>query len=404
MFRHERSPDDIAHRFERDTLDIRMDAELIPFGNRIPDLIDTRVCLSDAMNNREGIVSSGGIHGRDFFYDIASVANLLSAWKEFRRGKRRKGDVALFEFHLEDNIWQLHQELVSKTYRHDPYEDFYVCDPKRRHIHKASVRDRVLHQAIFRVLYPVFDQDFIFDSCSSRISKGTHFGTGRLLSACRKVSKNWRAPAYALKGDVRRFFDSIDHRILRALITRKISDIDTLWLIDIVFSSFEKEKGKGLPLGNVTSQLFANIYLNELDRFVKHQLKARHYFRYCDDFVIAHPDKDFLEEAMKRISDFLSKTLLLDLHPNKVEIRKIGQGIDFLGYIIFPHRVILRAATKKRLLRKLDDARSKFLSEKMTEETFGSIVNSYLGILVRSRNRKLKRWVWKLKGSITEKR
>jgi hypothetical protein len=184
---------------------------------------------------------------------------------------------------------------------------------------------------------------------------------------------------------------------LRALIARKVHDTDTLWLIDIVFASFEKEKGKGLPLGNVTSQLFANIYLNELDQFTKHQLKARHYFRYCDDFVIVHPDKGFLEDVMKRIGNFLFEVLLLDLHPNKVEIRKISQGIDFLGHIIFPHRTILRVATKRRLLRKLDDAKSKFLSEKITEETFGSIISSYFGILVRSRNRKLKIWVWKLK-------
>ncbi|MEK9151014.1 MAG: RNA-directed DNA polymerase [Patescibacteria group bacterium] len=305
--------------------------------------------------------------------------------------------MALFEFQLEDNLLRLHQELVSKVYRHDLYEDFYVSDPKRRHIHKASVRDRVLHQAIFRVLYTIFDEHFIYDSYSSRGSKGTHFGVMRLLPACRKVSKNWRAPAYTLKCDIRKFFDSIDHEILRKLIGKKVTDYDTLWLIDIIFASFEKEKGKGLPLGNVTSQLFANIYLNELDQFAKHTLKARHYFRYSDDFVIVHSNRIFLEEALVKIRLFVSEKLLLVLHPYKVEIRKVNQGIDFLGYVILPHRTVVRMTTKRRLLRKLSDARKNFRKGKITEETFGSIVNSYLGVLSHSRNRKVRRWVWKLR-------
>ncbi|MFZ2300144.1 MAG: reverse transcriptase domain-containing protein [Candidatus Moraniibacteriota bacterium] len=308
--------------------------------------------------------------------------------------------MALFEFQLEDNLLRLHQELVSKIYRHDPYEDFHVFDPKRRHIHKASVRDRVLHQAIFRALYPIFDEHFIYDSYSSRVSKGTHFGVTRLLRACRKVSENWRVPAYTLKCDIRRFFDSIDHEILRQLIGKKVTDYDTLWLIDIIFASFEKEKGKGLPLGNVTSQLFANMYLNELDQFAKHTLKARYYFRYSDDFVIVHSNRIFLEEALVKIRSFVSEKLLLELHPYKVEIRKVNQGIDFLGYVILPHRTVVRMTTKRRLLRKLSDAQKNFRKGKITKKTFGSIVHSYLGVLSHSRNRKVRRWVWKMRESI----
>jgi len=280
-------------------------------------------------------------------------------------------------------------------YKHDFYEDFYVFDPKRRHIHKASVRDRVLHQAIFRALYPIFDARFIYDSCSSRVSKGTHFGVMRLLQACRKVSGNWKVPTYTLKCDIRKFFDSIDHEILRKFIGKKVTDYDTLWLIDIIFASFEKEKGKGLPLGNVTSQLFANIYLNELDQFAKHILKARHYFRYSDDFIIVHSNRIFLEEALVRIRSFVSEKLSLELHPYKVEIRKVNQGIDFLGYVILPHRTVIRMATRRRLLWKLSDARKNFRKRKITEETFRSIINSYLGVLSHSRNQKVRRWVWK---------
>lgn len=292
--------------------------------------------------------------------------------------------------HLEDRIFRLHRELTGKTYIHDPYFDFYVCDPKRRHIHKATVRDRVLHQAIFRVLYPIFDKHFIFDSYSSRNNKGTHAGVERLVSACRKETDNWRGTAYALKCDVRKFFDSIDQKILRELIGKKVSDLDMLWLIDLILSSFEKEKGKALPLGNVTSQLFANVYLNELDQFAKHVLKAKHYFRYCDDFIIVHKDRTVLENAIPKIQRFLKENLALELHPNKVEIRKIKQGVDFLGYVVLPNAVnVVRTHTKHRIVRKVVKASHDLSKSKISDEVFESIINSYLGVVSHAREKKL---------------
>ncbi len=333
--------------------------------------------------------SLGGGLPRCVFHDVVSVANLLAAWNEFKKGKRKKKDVAQFELHLENNLFALHLALKNKTYAHEPYDDFYVCDPKRRHIHKASVRDRVLHQAIFRMLYPIFDKHFIFDSYSSRINKGTHAGVVRLNDACRKVSKNWKSVAWVLKCDVRKFFDSIDHGILRSLIVKKVHDPELLTLLDILFASFEKSNGKGLPLGNVTSQLFANIYLNELDQFLKHELKARHYFRYCDDFVIVHADRIFLEYAEERIAQFLHEKLLLELHPHKVEIRKVHQGVDFLGYVILPYAVVLRMKTKRRLLRKAEEAMGKFAQGNMNEEAIKAIAASYIGILSHCQSKKL---------------
>ena len=315
------------------------------------------------MNDRyiaSGIVGGGGLKG-SVSHTIISVSNLLAAWNEFKRGKRRKPDIAKFELHLEDNIFHLHRTLVSKTYTHDPYVDFYICDPKRRHIHKASVRDRVFHQAVFRVLYPIFDKHFIHNTYSSRFGKGTHRGVVRLMESCRKVSRNWKTEAYALKCDVKKFFDSVDHAILRRLISQKISDSATLSLIDAILKSFEKEKGKGLPLGNVTSQLFANIYLNELDQFAKHELKTRYYFRYCDDFVIVHQGRKFLENAIGKIRNFLSQNLLLTLHPNKIKIRTIREGVDFLGYVVLPNAVVIRTSTKKRIMRKVKYAHGQFL-------------------------------------------
>ncbi len=218
------------------------------------------------MNDRSiNNVAGGGPTSGEVFHKIISLSNLIHAWKEFKRGKTKSSEIATFELFLEDNIFKLHQELVSKEYVHDPYSDFYICDPKRRHIHKASVRDRVLHQAVFRILYPIFDKHFIFDSYSSRIGKGTHFGVFRLTKAGRKITKNWKYSAYALKCDIKKFFDSIDHEILNNLISKKVYEKETLDFIALLLKTFEKAPGKGLPLGNVTSQLFANVYLNELD-------------------------------------------------------------------------------------------------------------------------------------------
>ena len=331
--------------------------------------------------------SLGGGHHSLIFHDVISVANLLAAWNEFKKGKCKKRDVALFELHLENNLFQLHRELSEKTYVHGPYRGFYVCDPKRRHVHKASVRDRVLHQALFRILYPVVDKHFIFDSFSSRVGKGTHFGVERLERACRKAGRNWHGPAFALKCDVRKFFDSIDHNILRSLIVKKITDSDLLWLISVLLKSFAKALGRGLPLGNVTSQLFANMYLNELDQFVKHKLKAQYYFRYCDDFVILHSGRTFLENALEEITVFLRQKLLLELHPHKVEIRKLRQGTDFLGYVVLPHALVLRTSTKRRLVRKTEDARLALAEGTITQETFSAIIASYLGALSHCRNK-----------------
>ncbi len=337
------------------------------------------------------------------FHNVYSLTNLFDAWNEFKRGKRKKKDVSQFELHLEENLFELHERLRSKTYRHNLYEDFYVCDPKRRHIHKASVRDRVMHQVLFRVLYKVFDKHFICDSYSSRDDKGTHRGVSRLNDAIRKVSRNWKKTAWVLKCDVRKFFDSVDHDVLRELIVQKVDDKNVLWLIDIIFSSFEKEKGKGLPLGNVTSQLFANIYLNELDQFAKHKLKAKHYFRYCDDFVIVHADKIFLENAISKIREFLKDNLQLELHPNKVEIRKVSQGIDFLGYVILPHAIVLRTKTKRRISRKIKEGAVAYNKKRISQDTFRSVITSYLGVFSHAKSKKATVYLQKIINNLLEK-
>ena len=301
----------------------------------------------------------------------------MAAWYEFKRGKGKKQDVQEFEFNLEDNLFSLHQDLKSKNYRHGDYLSFYIYDPKLRHIHKATVRDRLLHHAIFRVLYPIFDKKFIYDSYSCRLHKGTHRGVLRLRQFTRKASANYRSSAYVLKCDVKKFFASINHDILLSLIEKEILDYDVLWLIEEILKSYKS----GLPLGNVTSQLFANIYLNELDQFMKHQLKEKYYIRYCDDFIILHKDKNHLENIVIVIQKFLNLKLDLKLHPAKIIFRKLNQGIDFLGYIVLPHYIVIRTKTKRRMLKKLRIKKSQLENGMITINAFNHSLQSYLGIL-----------------------
>jgi len=277
-------------------------------------------------------LSGGGIKGKichNIFEKIVSLENLFAAWREFEKGKGKKADIQKFKLQLEDNIFSLREELKTQTYRHSHYTSFYINDPKRRHIHKATVRDRLVHHTVFKVLYPIFNQGFIFDSYSCRLNKGTHRAVKQLKNFLRKASKNNRQTAYVLKCDISRFFDSVSHHILLALIQKKIINERALWLTREIVESFNQQTCVGIPLGNVTSQLFANIYLNKLDQFIKHTVKAKHYLRYSDDFIIVHHDLEYLINLITKIGTFLSEKLCLRLHPKKVFIRKYSQGIDF---------------------------------------------------------------------------
>jgi RNA-directed DNA polymerase len=285
---------------------------------------------------------------------IISVDNLLLAWRKFLKGKRNKKDVQAFQYHLSDNILKLHCDLSIKTYEHGGYHAFNISDPKPRNIHKATVRDRLLHHAIYRVLYPYFDTKFIHDSYSCRKWKGTHRALDRFKEFGRKVSKNNTKTVWILKCDIRKFFASVDQEILLTILEKYISDRNILWLIDAVVKSFQTLKsGKGLPLGNLTSQLLVNIYMNEFDQWVKHKLRAKYYIRYADDFVIMSRDKSELEHMLVQIKFFLTDNLKLDLHPNKVSITTLASGVDFLGWVHFSRHRVLRTVTKKRMLKNL---------------------------------------------------
>ncbi|MDD4902790.1 MAG: reverse transcriptase/maturase family protein, partial [Patescibacteria group bacterium] len=221
------------------------------------------------------------------YEEIITINKLLSAWEGFLSGKKQRGDVAVWQSRLMDNILALYHDLKNKTYRHGAYQAFNISDPKPRNIHKATVRDRLLHHLLYQETYDFFDKQFIYDSYSCRLDKGTHRAIRRFAYFAQQVSRNNQRTAWVLKCDIRKFFASINHKILKNILAKYIADIDLLWLFGQVIDSFNTagKRAIGLPLGNLTSQLLVNIYLNEFDQFVKRDLKIKYYARYADDFI-----------------------------------------------------------------------------------------------------------------------
>ena len=334
---------------------------------------------------------------RHIFEELVSIENLLAAWAQFIKGKRLKHDVQLFGRHLISNLAELHDDLRDRHYRHGGYEGFTISDPKPRQIHKASVRDRVLHHAVYRMLYPEFDRTFIHDSYSCREDKGTHRAIGRFSVLGRRASGNHHRTCWVLQCDVRKFFASIDHGVLLFILEQYIPDKNLLWLLGEIIGSFSSgQLGKGLPLGNLTSQLLVNVYMNEFDRYVKHTLKAKHYIRYADDFAFLSPDRSWLESLIPHVEGFLRDVLQLSLHPDKVTIRTIASGADFLGWIHFPDHRILRTTTKRRMLRRIE------------ENPVDATVQSYIGMISHGQAYHLREqvltnyWLWREADHITD--
>ena len=316
------------------------------------------------------------------YKDIIKIENLLLTWERFLRGKKQKKDVVIFQLRLADNLTNLYYSLANYTYKHGAYSAFTISDPKLRNIHKATVRDRVLHHLIYKELYPYFDKKFIYDSYSCRKNKGTHRAIKRFKYFACRVSKNNSRTCYILKCDIKKFFANIDHKVLLDILNSYIPDKQIIWLLKEIIESFSSKPGIGLPLGNLTSQLFVNIYMNEFDQFVKHKLKIKYYIRYADDFVILSNNRKELENLILPINEFFSEKLKLQLHPNKVSIKTLNSGVDFLGWVHFPYYRVLRTATKRRMMRRI--------IESPTPET----LNSYLGLLKHGNTEKLQKEIY----------
>ena len=303
------------------------------------------------------------------FEQICSFENLLSAAKKAQRGKKSKQDVAMFNFHRERELLKLQEELLNQTYHPGEYYEFYIFEPKKRMISAAPYQDRVMHHALCNVIEPIFDKTFIYDSYACRKGEGTHRAVERFTQFCRKNK-------YVLKCDIKKYFPSIDHEILYELICRKIADERVLWLIKLIIDSSNEQEWvldyfwgddlltalecrKGIPIGNLTSQFFANIYLNGFDHFVKERLGCRYYIRYCDDFVVLSDDKQWLHEVKLKMAEYLA-TLRLKFHPKKCTVFPTRCGTDFLGYRIFPTHRLLRKENVKRARRRLRHLEAKY--------------------------------------------
>lgn len=314
------------------------------------------------------------------FENMVNTNNLLEAWQEFLNGKRDKQDVKEFQFRLMDNILSLHRDLINLKYRHGGYQRFKINDPKSRIIHKASVRDRLLHHAVYRKLYPFFDKIFIYDSFSCRRNKGTHRALNRFREFSYTVSENNTKQCWVLKCDIKKFFASINQKMLVKVLRKYISDENVVNLLKEIIVSFDSGMpGRGVPLGNLTSQLFANVYMNEFDQFIKHKLRIRYYIRYADDIVIFLQNKQELINIIKPISDFLSNELKLELHPDKIFVRTLSSGADFLGWKNFFDHRILRRITKLRILKGVSKGTNNY-----------AILNSYFGLLQHGNAHKIR--------------
>lgn len=284
-----------------------------------------------------------------------------------------------FGHNLEDNLFALKTELDSLSYRHGNYERFTVCDPKLRVIHKAAARDRVVHTLLAGALETIYQPRFTAHSYACQKKRGTHRALKTLSGMCRRQSRNYVRNFWYLKCDIKKFFDNIDHGVLRGIIRRTIKDERFLWLLDAVLKSFYRDKpGLGLPLGNFTSQWLGNIYLNELDYFIKQKLKVKFYIRYADDFVLLNDRREVLSEQLSAISDFLGRRLKLTMHPDKITLKKYTGGIDWVGYKILPRRIILKPATAHRMLKKLELKRQDLMESKISPWRYYETVSSYL--------------------------
>lgn len=311
---------------------------------------------------------------------IFSFQYLFSAWREFQKGKKDKKDVAEFASNLIHNLSVIENDILSGKYRHGGYFYFKISDSKPRDIHKASVRDRIVHHALYRALYPYFDKYFIYDSYSCRLNKGTHRAIFRFEKFIRKASRNNIKTVWALKCDIKKCFASVDQEILKSILKKHIICSRTMSIVESIIDSFSSgAKGKGIPLGNLTSQLFINIYLNELDQFIKRNFEFKMYIRYSDDFVILSQDKDKLVKFIPIIQNFLESKLKFSLHPKKVSIKTIASGIDFLGWIHFPCHRVLRTTTKKKMQKALLNNPSE------------AVKSSYNGLLLRGNTHKLRK-------------
>ena len=323
---------------------------------------------------------------KNLYSEMYNLTNLILAWRKARKGKTKRDYVIEFEKNLLKNLLNLHYELKFQTYKPKPLKTFILRDPKTRKISKSDFRDRIVHHAICKIIEPILDKTFIYDSYANRKGKGNLKAVERFYFFLRKISENGDILknkfndnnfvfGYCLKADIKHYFEEVSHKVLLEIIKRKIKDNRVIWLIMKILEPEEREREtranllinkKGMPLGNLTSQFFANVYLNEFDYFVKHKLKVKYYIRYVDDFVILHSSKEQLESWKKEINKFLKEKLKIELHKEKSRIIPLSRGVDFIGFKNFYYFKLLR----KRNIKKMQDKIRLFINGILDYEKF----------------------------------
>ncbi len=327
---------------------------------------------------------------KNLFPQITTFENLYLAYRQARKGKRTKAPVADFELNFELHLLSLQEVLLSLTYKPGPYRNFIIFEPKRRLVSAAPFRDRVVHHALCRVIEPIWEARFHSHSYACRVGKGTH-------AAVDKAHQWVRRYPYVFHGDIVKYFPSIDHQILMGLITKKIRDPEVIWLAQTILDTgkdiqpqeqpvlyfpgddlFAALRPRGLPIGNLTSQFWANVYLNELDTFVAQELKCHAYLRYMDDFLLFSESKAELIAWKIAIRSFLGEHLRLSMHENKSVVIPTRTGLDFCGFVLFPEKRKLRRTSITRFLKRFKMQRSLYSQGQMSLDEVTTSVKSWI--------------------------
>jgi retron-type reverse transcriptase len=326
----------------------------------------------------------------NLYPQITDFYNILSAARSAQKGKRFRPNVLDFNYKLEIELANIQKELESKTYQPGQYKTFQIFEPRARMISAAPYRDRVVHHAVCNIIGPIFEKTFIDDCYANRCGFGTH-------RALRRFTTFARSSQYVLQCDIKKYFPSIDHAILKTLIRHKIKCKDTLWLLDTIIDNSNPQpsvidhfpgddllsplkRKKGLPIGNLTSQFFANIYLNGLDHFIKEEIKGKKYLRYVDDFALFSDDRNFLAEAQQAIIDYLVN-LRLKIHPIKSQLFETRHGANFLGFRILPDRIRLRSENLRRGRRRLRKMQKDYAENKIKIQDISRSIKSWIAHL-----------------------
>lgn len=342
------------------------------------------------------------------FERIVDYENLFEAYLKARTGKRYRGEVLGFTNSVEEELIKIQNDLIYETYEVGRYREFYVHHPKKRLIMALPFRDRVVQWAIYKVIEPYFDRRFIKDSYACRVDKGTQRAANRVQYWLREMDRQ-PGKTYYLQMDMSKYFYRIDHDILLSIISRTIKDEAVIRLLAKIIKSehtkfgiplgdhfYERERvdGVGMPIGNLTSQLFANVYLNEMDQYAKQDMRVRHYIRYMDDIVILHKDKSALKDILLESDLFLQHELHLQIN-NKTRIDNTNHGVEFVGKRIWPTHMKLKKETVKNMKIRLKYIQKQFAVGEVSVDEARSVLASYLGLMKHTDSHRLRKRILK---------